>query len=183
MQHALQGGEALRQLIGRADLIHTGQILQLLSGLLHLGIVFQSDHVAVTQILRLNAAEGAVVVMVADEVLKRFLPGNVFRVKHIVQKVDLRADGSCLGVGKVAVDVHHNFAGLIQILNHDVQIVSQRGEAAHDDQTRHRDADSSKGHEAVLENAAEALLEQVPDIIELHVCFPPRFHLSPRRPH
>ena len=113
MQHALNGGEALRQLVGRVDLIHAGQLQKQIGGLLHLGVVLQGDHIAVAQILWLNAAEGAVVVVVADKALKRFLTGNELCLQNVVQKVNFGADRPCFGVGQTAVDVHKNFAGLI----------------------------------------------------------------------
>ena len=113
VQHALNGGEALRQLVGRAGLDHAGQLLELLVGLLHLGVVLQSDHIAVAQIRGLHAVEGAVVVVILHEVLQGFLPGNEGGLQNVVQQVDLGADGAGLGVGQAAVDVHQDFTGLI----------------------------------------------------------------------
>ena len=157
----MNGGKALGQLIGGVGLDHAGDLLKLLVGLLHQVVVLQSDHVAVAQVLSLDAVEGGVVVVVADEAFQRLFPGDVLRLLDIVQRVDPGAYASRLRAGIAAVDVHHDLAGLVQLLDHYVQVVGQDGEAAHDQQAGHRDADGGEGHKAMQEDTAEAFLDQV----------------------
>ena len=111
--------------------------------------------------------------MVGNEVLKRLLPGDEGSLKDVIQQVDFRADASCLRVGQVGIDVHQDFTGLVQILNHFVQIIGQGRKAAHDDQAGHRHAHGGEGHKAMEENAPEALFQQISQIIQLHLSLPP----------
>ena len=158
MQHALNGGEALGQLVGRVGLGNAGNLLELLIGLLHFGVVFQGDHIAVAQVGGLHAVESAVAVVVLDEVLQGFLPGDEGGLQDIVHQVDLCTDAFRLGIGQAAVDVYQDLTGLIQLLHHDVQVVGQGGEAAHDDQAGHRHTHGGKGHKPMEEDPAEAFL-------------------------
>ena len=112
-------------------------------------------------------------VVVIDEVLQRLLPGDEGCLEHIVQLIDLRAHASGLGVGQTAVDVHQNLTGLVQLLNHQVQVVSQNGKAAHNHQAGHGDAHGGERHESMEENTPEAFFQQVTQIIQLHLRFPP----------
>ena len=96
--------------------------------------------------------------MIGNEVLKRLLPGDKGRLEHIVQSIDFGADASCLSVGKTAVNIHQDLAGLIQVLHHHIQVVGQDGEAAHDQQAGHGDTDSGEGHKAMQEDAPHAFL-------------------------
>ena len=66
------------------------------------------------------------------------------------------------------VDVDQNFVFLLQIQNHDVQVIENQAERAHDDQARNRHADCRKGHEAVQKHTLEALAQQITNIILLH---------------
>ena len=127
------------------------------------------------QVAGLHAAESAVAVMVGNEVLQCLLPGDEGGLKHVVNEIDFGADASGLGIGQVRVHIDQDLTGLVQLLHHFVQIVSQRGEAAHDDQTRHRHTHSGKGHKSMKEDAAEALLQKVSKIIQLHLSVPPLF--------
>ena len=120
------------------------------------------------QVTGVITAEGTVAVMVGNEVLKCLLPGDEGSLKDIVQQVDFRADASCLRVGQVGIDVHQDFAGLVQILNHFIQIIGQGGKAAHDDKAGHRHAHGGEGHKAMEENTPEALFQQISKIIQLH---------------
>ena len=158
MQHALNGGEALRQLIGGAGLHDTGDLLQLGVGLLHQGVVLQGDNIAMAKILRLHAAEGTVTVMVGNEILQSLLTGDEFGIENIAQGVDFRADASGFGIGQAAVHIHQDLTGLVQVLHHNIQIIGQDGEAAHNQKASHRDAHSGEGHEAMEENSPEAFL-------------------------
>ena len=110
------------------------------------------------QVRGLDAAEGTVAVMVGNEILQCLLPGDEGGLQDIVQQIYFCADGSCLGIGQLAVHIHKDLTGPVQILHHDIQVVGQDGEAAHDDQARHRDAHGGERHEAVEENATEAFL-------------------------
>ena len=96
--------------------------------------------------------------MVGDEVLQSLLPGDKPGVEDVVQGVDFRADASGFGVGQAAVHIHQNFTGLVQVLHHNIQVVGQDGEAAHNQKACHRDAHSGEGHEAMEENSTEAFL-------------------------
>ena len=113
--------------------------------------------------------------MVGNEILQCLLPGDEGRLQYVVKKIDFGADASGLGVRQIRVDEDQDLAGLVQLLDHLVQIVGQRGEAAHDDQTRHRYTHSGKGHKSMKEDAAEALLQKVSKIIQLHLSLPPLF--------
>ena len=97
--------------------------------------------------------------MIGNKVLQGLLPGDEGCLKHVVKKVNFGSDASCLGIGQVRVYVDKDFTGLVQLLHHFVQIVGQRGEAAHDDQTRHRHTHGGKGHKSMKEDAAEAFLQ------------------------
>ena len=158
MQHILDGGKALRQLIGRVGLGHAGDLLELLVRLLHAGVVLQGHHIPVAQVLRIDALQGCVIFVIGDEVLKRLLPGDKGRLEHIVQGIDLGAHASCLGITQVAVNIDQNLTGLVQVLHHHIQVVGQDGEAAHDQQAGHGDTDSGKGHKAMEEDAPHAFL-------------------------
>ena len=103
--------------------------------------------------------QGTVAVMVGNKVLQGFLTGNEGGLEHIVQQVDPGADGSCLRIRQVAVHIGKDLAGFVQLLHHDIQVIGQNGEAAHDDQTCHRNTDCREGHEAVEENAPDALFQ------------------------
>ena len=111
------------------------------------------------QILRLNAIEGGVVVVVIHKALKGILPGDEHGFFHIVQRIDFGADASCFGIGQGGIHIHHDFAGLVQLLHHHVQVVGQNGEAAHNQQARNGNANSGKGHKAVEEDAAKTFLD------------------------
>ena len=158
MQYALNGGEALCQLIGGAGLHDTGDLLQLGVGLLHQGVVLQGDNIAMAKILCLHTAEGAVAVMVGDEVLQRLLPGDKFGVEDVAQGVDFGTNASGFGIGQAAVHIHQNLTGLVQVLHHNIQIIGQDGEAAHNQKAGHRDAHSRERHKAMEENSPEAFL-------------------------
>ena len=157
VQHALDGAEALCQLIGCGSLRHTGQLLQLLIGLLHQQIVFQHHHIPVAQVGCLHAAESTVTVMVCNEILQRFLPGNKGGLQNVVQQIDLCADGPGLSIGQFTVHIDQDLTGPVQIPYHFVQIVGKNREAAYDNQAGHRNADSGKGHEAMGKNTLYAL--------------------------
>ena len=128
-----------------------------------------------TQVLSLNAAEGAVAVMVSDEIFQSLFPGDKGGLEHIVQEVNFGTDALGFGIGQVGVYVDKDFAGLVQFLHHDVQVVGQNGEAAHDDQTGHRNTHSGEGHKSMEENTPEAFFQQISQIIQLHRRFPPLF--------
>ena len=168
MQNILDGGKALRQLIGRVGIGHAGDLLELLVRFLHAGVVLQSHHIPVAKVLRLHAFQRGVVIVVLDEVLQGLLPGDKGRLEHIVQGIDLGAHASCLGITQVAVNIDQNLTGLVQVLHHHIQVVGQDGEAAHDQQAGHGDTDSGKGHKAMQEDAPHALLQQVTNIIDSH---------------
>ena len=93
---------------------------------------------------------------------------NKVRLQHIGDLIDLGADTLGFRVGQFTVHINQNFIGLVQFFHHDVQIVHQDGEAAHNQQARHRDADGSKGHESVEEDSPDALFQQISNIIDLH---------------
>ena len=97
--------------------------------------------------------------MVGDKALQCLLPGDKGGLQHIVQRIDFRADAPGLGIGQVTVHVDQDFTGLVQVLNHHVQVVGQNGEAAHNQQARNGNANSGKGHKAVEEDAAKTFLD------------------------
>ena len=153
------------------DLGNTGDILDLCHRLLHKRIALQRHHKTVAQVGGQNAGKGGtLILMIGNECLQRFLTGNELGQQHIVDLVDSGSDAPGVGVRQVAVHINQNFICLIQILHHQVHIVNQSGEAAHNQQAGHRDNDGGKGHEAVGENATDALHEQISDIIDLHSC-------------
>ena len=127
------------------------------------------------QVLSLNAGEGAVALMVVDEILQGLLTGDEGCLKHIVQHIDLGTNALGFGIGKLAVYVDKDFAGLVQILHHDIQIVGQDGEAAHDHKTCHRNAHGSEGHKAMGKNMPQAFLQKISNIIKSHCCNNPPF--------
>ena len=46
------------------------------------------------------------------------------KMQDIIQQIDFRSDASCLGVGQIRVHIDKDFAGLVQLLDHLVLIVS-----------------------------------------------------------
>ena len=173
MQHLLNGGKALGQLIGGVGFCHTGDLLELGIGLVHKAVVLQGHLVAVAQVACLNTVESGVTVVVLNEAFQGLFPRDELSLKHIAQSIDLGADAPGLGIGQVGIDIDQDLAGLVQVLNHHIQVIGQNREAAHNDQAGHRNANSSEGHEAVEKNTPDALFEKVADIIEFHRCSTP----------
>ena len=81
---------------------------------------------------------------------------------YIADTVELGADTSCLRIGELTVYVHQDLIGLIQFFHHDIDIVCQAREAAHDNQAGNGNDDCCKGHKAMAENAQKAFLQQIP---------------------
>ena len=78
------------------------------------------------------------------------------------------ADALGLRLGIALVDVDEHLILLLEIDDHFVQIEQDEQKAAHDDETRHRHAHGRERHEAVDEHAADALAQQITNIILLH---------------
>ena len=168
MNDILQGGETLRQLIGRSDLGNAFYLFDLRRSLLKKAVVLQRHHIAVPQILSLHTVEGTVALMLGQEIIQCLLPGNKFSPIDIVYGIELGADALGFRVGKLGVHIDQNLICFVQILNHQVDVVNQAEKAAHDQQAGHRNTHSGKGHKSVEEDAANALFEQITDIIDFH---------------
>ena len=91
-----------------------------------------------------------------------------FRLQNIINEVDLGTDASCFCIFQCAVNIDQDLIGLIQFFHHDVYVIYQDGETAHDQKAGDGDAHSRKGHESVGKNALDAFFQQITDIIDSH---------------
>ena len=153
-------------LIARSDLSAIAEmipmnakILDLGCGFLDIGIILQNHPETVPQVGSFHAGECIILLMVLHKPLQRLFPGNKIRLKNVFDHIDLGADALGLCLCEAAVHISQDLIGLIQFLHHDIDIVHQNGEAAHDQQTCHRDTHSGEGHEAVEENTPDALFQ------------------------
>ena len=153
----------------RADLRHAVDLLDLGDRLLEQAVVLDRDLIAVAQDGGIYAVEGGRVALLADEIVKRLLTRDEFCLMDVGDQIDPGADALGLGLGVVLVDVDKDLIFLFQIDDHDMDVIQHKAEGAHNNQARHRDADRREGHEPMQEHAAEALTEQISDIILFHV--------------
>ena len=158
MQHILQGDKALCHFKGSRYLHDAGNLLKLRDCIGHQLVIFQGDHIAVAQVIRCQTAECCgLILMVCNKFLQGLFPGLEAGFIHIGKLIDLCADASGFRIGQAAVHIGHNLIGLVQILHHNVYIVNQGGEAAHDHKAGHRNQHSGKGHKTVEEDSPDAL--------------------------
>jgi len=168
VEHLLQGLEAVGDLIVRRDLGHAVDLPDLVDGLLHEGVVLHRDHIAVAERVGVEAVEEGGIILLLGEILQSLFPRNELRVEDVGDHVDLRTDALGLGLGIIFVDIDEDLILLLEIDDHDMQIVEDQAERAHDDETGNRHADGGEGHEPVEKNASDAFAEQIADIILLH---------------
>ena len=90
--------------------------------------------------------------------------------RAIFKHVDIRADalGFRFGIGLINTDDNTHL--LLNIINRQIEVVSNQRKAVNDNKTGNRNADCRKGHKSVLEHCADAFAHQITKIIMLHNC-------------
>jgi len=87
----------------------------------------------------------------------------------IVERSDLRLNGTRLIFRERLIDVGDDLVLVLQAVNILVDVERQHREAAHNEQTRNNDRDRRERHEAVREDVLHALRDQVVESIQLHI--------------
>ena len=138
-------------------------------GLAHLGVVLQGDDEPVPEGGGLQTREQILVLLLLDEALQRLLPGDKLGVVDVGNHVDLRADALGLGLGVGVVNIDEHGVLLLQLQDHLVEVEEYQTKGADNQQAGHCDPDGREGHKTVEEDAADALPQQVADVILLHM--------------
>ena len=150
------------------DISHALDGPDILLRLAHFGVVLQRDNETVPEGRSLQPRKEVHVLLLFHKALQRLLPGDKLGAVDIGNQVDLRADALGLGLGIGVVNIDQHFIFLLQLHDHLVEVEEDQAEGAHNDQAGHRYPDSGEGHEAVEEDAADALPQEIADVILLH---------------
>ena len=135
------------------------------------------DAVTVPQHTGGQIGQQLILLTALQEVLQRLFPGHKGGRGHIVQrgKLFLQLPGLLLGVA--LVHIGQKFVFFFQFSQHVLQIDSQQGECAHNEQAGHDHAHGSKGHKAVAEYVVKAFCDVISGIKSSGHC---NTHLSRR---
>ena len=89
---------------------------------------------------------------------------------HVGHRLQLGLEGPGLLLGEALVHVGGELVLGLQVPQGVVQVDGHQGEGAHDDEAGHDHTHGGKGHEAVGEDAVEALFDVITHIILTHCC-------------
>ena len=114
------------------------------------------DDVPVPEHVRRQVAVQLVAVVPGDVVLLSLVPGHKRAVRHVVHIFDLRLQRSGLLLRQRVVHKGQHRVLLLQVCQIHVGVVRHQCKRAHNQQTRHGDADGGEGHEPVGEHVPRA---------------------------
>ena len=135
---------------------------------MHHGIILQGDDKTVPKGGSGQSFKGGTFPLIGNKILQSRFLGNKRGFFHIFNHIDPGADAFRFRFIVAFIDIDHNLVFFFHIDDHDIHIVQNQRKAADNKKTRHRNADSGKGHKAMLKNTADAFSQQITKIIVLH---------------
>ena len=119
---------------------------------------------AVAEDTRIQVCVEIVFIVLGHIAIPGLLPGYKGSVGHIGHRLHLALQRPSVLIRQCLVNKRQNGILLLQVFQVIIRIVGHQGECAHNEQTRHGDADGCKGHEPVGKHIPAALPEEISKI-------------------